>query len=43
MRNMISTLFLMSGSLMMNKLKILDGCPSWDFNLGEFRFGRKFK
>ena len=36
-------LIFMSGSLMMSKLRILDGSPSWDFNLGEFQFGRKFK
>ena len=33
-RNMIGTLFLMCGGLMMSKLRILDGPPSWDFNLG---------
>ena len=33
MRNMIGTLFLMCGGLMMSKLRILDGSPSWDFRL----------
>ena len=33
LRNMISILFLMCGGLMMSKLRILDGPPSWDFNL----------
>ena len=43
LRNMISILFLMCGGLMMSKLRILDAPPSWDFNLGEFMFGGKFK
>ena len=33
LRNMISILFLMCGSLMMSKLRVLDGPQSWDFNL----------
>ena len=33
-RNMIGTLLLMSGGLMMSKSRFLDGPPSWDFNLG---------
>ena len=33
-RNMIGTLFLMCGGPMMSKLRISDGPPSWDFNLG---------
>ena len=32
-RNMTGTLFLMCGGLMMSKLRILDGSPSWDFRL----------
>ena len=34
LRNMISILFLMCGGLMMSKLRILDGPPSWNLNLG---------
>ena len=32
-RNMIGTLVFMCGGLIMSKLRILDGPPSWDFNL----------
>ena len=33
LRNMISTLLWMCGGPIMSKSRILDGPPSWDFNL----------
>ena len=39
----MGTLLWMCGGPIMSKSRILDGPPSWDFNLGETSFGGKFE
>ena len=42
-RNIVGTLFLVCGGLMMSKSRILDGHPSWDFRLVGHQVWRKIQ